>query len=120
MRMPRDTEAERAERGRAMQEGYKVATRVPLGTVEQCRDALKLCAEMAPIADPNMVSDVGTGALLAHAGAQAAAYNVRINLPQITDEEFDTEIRATLTVLLQECGGLAAAVAAEVERALEK
>jgi len=118
MRMPRDTEAERAERTRLMQEGYKVATRVPLTTVEQCRDALKLCAEMAPIADPNMVSDVGTGALMAHAGAQAAAYNVRINLPQITDEDFEGDMREALAGLLQECGELAAAVAAEVEEAL--
>jgi glutamate formiminotransferase/formiminotetrahydrofolate cyclodeaminase len=118
MRMPRDTEAERHDRDRAMQEGYKVATRVPLTTVEQCRDALALCDEMAPLADPNMVSDVGTGALLAHAGAQAAAYNVRINLPQITDAAFDEEIRATLGALLEECGGLAGSVAAEVERTL--
>lgn len=118
MRLPRDTEAEREERARLMQEGYKVATRVPLGTVEQCRDALRLCAEIAPIADPNMVSDVGTGALLAHAGAQAAAYNVRINLPHITDEDFEDEMRAALSGLLQECGELAAAVAAEVEQAL--
>ena len=118
MRMPRDTEAEREERSRMMQEGYKVATRVPLGTVEQCRDTLRLCAEIAPIADPNMVSDVGTGALLAHAGAQAAAYNVRINLPHITDEDFEGEMRGALSGLLQECGELAAAVAAEVERAL--
>jgi len=118
MRMPRDTEAEREARTHAMQEGYKVATRVPLLTVEQCRDALKLCAEMAPIADPNMVSDVGTGALLAHAGAQAAAYNVRINLPQITDEDFEGDMRETLKSLLQECGELAAQVAAEVEQSL--
>ena len=118
MRMPRDTETEREERTRAMQEGYKVATRVPLGTVEQCRDALRLCAEIAPIADPNMVSDVGTGALLAHAGAQAAAYNVRINLPHITDDDFEAEMRETLSGLLQECSELAAAVATEVEQAL--
>jgi len=118
MRMPRDTEAERKERSRLMQEGYKVATQVPLRTVEQCRDALRLCAEIAPIADPNMVSDVGTGALMAHAGAQAAAYNVRINLPQITDEDFEGDTRGTLSGLLQECSELAAAVAADVERAL--
>jgi len=119
MRMPRDTEAEREVRTNAMQEGYKVATRVPLLTVEQCRDALKLCAEMAPIADPNMVSDVGTGALLAHAGAQAAAYNVRINLPQITDADFEGDMRETLAGLLAECGALAAEVSAEVEKALD-
>ncbi len=118
MRMSRDTETERDERARAMEAGYRVATRVPLATVEQCRDALRLCAEVAPIADPNMVSDVGTGALLAHAGAQAAAYNVRINLPHITDEDFEAEMRATLSGLLEECGELAATVASEVERAL--
>ena len=118
MRMPRDTEVERYERSRAMEEGYKVATLVPLATVEQCRDALRLCAEIAPITDPNMVSDVGTGALLAHAGAQAAAYNVRINLPHITNEDFEAETHATLTGLLEECSELAAAVAAEVELGL--
>ena len=65
-----------------------------------------------------MVSDVGTGALLAHAGAQAAAYNVYINLPHITDEDFEGEMRGTLSGLLQECGDLATAVASEVERTL--
>ena len=118
MRMPQDTETERDERARAMREGYKVATSVPLATVEQCRDALKLCAEIAPIADPNMVSDVGTGALLAHAGGQAAAYNVRINLPHLGDEDVEAEMSAALSGLLAECGELAAAVASEVERAL--
>ena len=70
------------------------------------------------ITDPNMVSDVGTGALLANAGAQAAAYNVRINLPHITDQDFEAETHTTLTGLLEECSELAAAVAAEVERSL--
>ena len=118
MRMPRDTEVERYERSRAMEEGYKVATLVPLATVEQCRDALRLCAEFAPITDPHMVSDGGPGALLAHAGAQAAAYNGRINLPHITNEDFEAETHATWTSLLEECSELAAAVAAEVELGL--
>jgi len=118
MRMPRDTEQEREHRSRAMQEGYKIATSVPLDTVKQCRDALELCGEMAPIADPNMVSDVGTGALLAHAGAQAAAYNVRINLPHIKDEQFQAEIRGDLDELLRECAELAASVAGQVDEAL--
>ena len=101
-----------------MEEGYKVATLVPLSTVELCRDALRLCAEIAPITDPNMVSDVGTGALLAHAGAQAAAYNVRITRPHITNEDFEAETHATLTGLLEECSELAGAVATEVELGL--
>jgi formiminotetrahydrofolate cyclodeaminase len=101
-----------------MQEGYKVATKVPLGTVECCRDALELCREMALIADPEMVSDVGTGALLAQAGAQAAAYNVRINLRHISDEGFAAAMRAEIERALAESSELAGQVAAEVERVL--
>jgi glutamate formiminotransferase/formiminotetrahydrofolate cyclodeaminase len=120
IRMPKDTDAQRSERSAALQEGYKVATRVPLSTVQQCRDALRLCAEMAPMADPEMVSDVGTGALMAHAGAQAAAYNVRINLRHIKDAEFGVEMRGAVADLLAECGDLAAQVAGEVEAVLDR
>ena len=118
MRMPRDTEAQQAERAESMQEGYKAATRVPLATVQQCRDALRVCREIAAMADPEMISDAGTGALLAHAGAQAAAYNVRINLRHIDDAEFGAEMRSDIGNALAECAELATEVAAEVERVL--
>ena len=65
MRMAKDTEQERETRAEAMREGYKAATRVPLANVEQCVKVLRLCAEIAPMTDPQMVSDVGAAALLA-------------------------------------------------------
>jgi glutamate formiminotransferase/formiminotetrahydrofolate cyclodeaminase len=120
MRMPKDTEAELAERARAMQEGYKAATLVPLRTVGLCRDAAELCREMAGLADPEMVSDVGTGAHMAKAGAWAAAYNVRINLRHISDELFGQETRRQVTSLLDEVTKLTEAVSAEVERVLDR
>ncbi|UCF20074.1 MAG: glutamate formimidoyltransferase [Gemmatimonadota bacterium] len=118
MRMPKDTAAEQAERERAMQEGYKAATRVPLQTVADCRDALRLCREMSELADPEMVSDVGTGAHMARAGAHAAAYNVRINLRHIRDGEFAAQTSEEMSVLLADCDELAGAVIAEVEKVL--
>ncbi len=118
MRLPRDTEAERAERERAMQAGYEAATRVPLRNVELCRDALDLLAEMVRIADPNMISDVGSGALLANAGARAAAFNVRINLPHIKDEALRGELAGGLEDLLRACSKLEKTVTGEVEKAL--
>jgi glutamate formiminotransferase/formiminotetrahydrofolate cyclodeaminase len=119
MRMPKDTKAELAARAEAMCKGYKSATRVPLKNVELCRDALRLCEEMAPIADPQMISDVGTAALMANAGAQAAAYNVRINLPHTDDEEFNAEMREKVEALLQECAEVATEVAKVVEEKME-
>ncbi len=120
MRMPTDTPDERQEREEAIQDGYKTATRVPLGTVELCQEALELCLDMAQMSDPEMVSDVGTGALMARAGAQAAAYNVRINLRHIDDEGFRREMVGRVETLLEESDRLAAAVEAEVEKVLRE
>ena len=120
MRMPKDSEDERAVREKALQEGYKAATRVPLETVEDCRDALVLCVEMSELADPEMVSDVGTGAHMAAAGAHAAAYNVRINLRHISDEAFVEEMRRAVQVLVSECEELKAKAVAAVEEVLER
>ncbi len=118
MRMPRDTEAQQADRAAAMLQGYKTATRVPLATVQQCRDALRLCRDMSAMADPEMISDAGTGALMAQAGAHAAAYNVRINLRHIDDADFTAEMRSEVDSALAECATLAAQVSAEVDRVL--
>ena len=118
MRMPKDSDEQRATRDAALETGYRAATAVPLATVGQCRDALAVCGEMAPLMDAGMASDVGSGALLAHAGARAAGYNVRINLKEIPDETFCTETGAALEVLLGECDALAAAVEDAVEATL--
>ena len=119
MRMAKDTEKEREARAEALREGYKAATRVPLANVELCVGALRLCAEIAPLVDPQMVSDVGTAALLADAGARSAAYNVRINLPETGDEKFSARMHDAVEALLAESTQLAEAVAAEVEETLE-
>jgi glutamate formiminotransferase/formiminotetrahydrofolate cyclodeaminase len=118
MRMPKDTEEERALREVAIQEGYKSATRVPMATVEQCRDALGLCLDMVKMATPEMISDVGTGALVARAGLVGAAYNVRINLKSITDETFRKEMRDRLAGVVEEGQRLADQVEAIMEKAL--
>jgi glutamate formiminotransferase/formiminotetrahydrofolate cyclodeaminase len=118
MRMPKDTPEERAVRAAAIQEGYKGATRVPLATVESCRDALRLCLEMVRIAPEEMMSDVGTGALMARAGLLGAAYNVRINLKSIDDEAFRHEMRESLSLLVEEGEGLAKEVEAVMEGVL--
>ncbi len=118
MRMPKDTPEERSVRAKAIQEGYKAATRVPLATVEQCRDALRICLEMVKMAPEEMMSDVGTGALVARAGLIGAAYNVRINLKSIDDEAFRSEMRESLGELVEEGEGLAKEVEAVMEKAL--
>jgi len=118
MRMPQDTAEEKVERARAIEAGYREATSVPLTTAEHCLEAMRLCSEMADIASEQMISDVGTGVHLARAGLKGAAYNVRINLPNITDEGFRTEVQGRLDALLSEAEEVVVKVEERVESAL--
>ncbi|MFH1763128.1 MAG: glutamate formimidoyltransferase [Gemmatimonadota bacterium] len=118
LRMPKDTPGEREARTEAIQRGYKAATLVPLSTVEHCRDALRLCLQMVRMAPEEMVSDVGTGALVARAGLIGAAYNVRINLKSIKDEAFRQNMRSRLSGLVEEGEALAKEVEAVMEEVL--
>ena len=118
MRMPKDTEDEKKIRETEMQKGYKTATLVPLKTVENCRNALQICKEISEIMDEGMASDVGSGALMANAGAISAAYNVRINLKSIRDEKFALDTKNKLEKLLGNCADILAVVSKNVEKCL--
>ena len=118
MRMPKDTEKEKEMREKEMQKGYQIATLVPLRTVENCRNSLEICYEISEIMDEGMASDVGSGALMANAGAKAAAYNVLINLKSITDKNFCNKTNKDLKSMTKDCEKLSEKVAQNVEKTL--
>ena len=118
MRMPKDTEKEKETRENKMQKGYQSATLVPLKTVEDCRNALQICLDISDIMDEGMASDVGSGALMANAGAISAAYNVRINLKSITDKKFSNNTEKKLAELLSDCEELLKKISKNVEECL--
>ena len=118
MRMPKDTDADKKSRETAMQEGYQIATQVPLETVKHCRDALQICSEISKLMDDGMASDVGSGALMANAGAKAAAYNVRINLKSIKNDKFCKATGKDLENLINECNLLTESVTLNVDKTL--
>lgn len=119
LRMAKDTPEEREVRSAAIQAGYKAATLVPLETVERCRDALAICREMVPQAPQDMLSDVGTGGLMARAGLIGAAYNVRINLKSIEDEAWGVDVLDRLEGLVAEGEQLAKEIEDYMANALE-
>ena len=73
-------------------------------------------ARLAPIGNPNAVSDVGVAALLAVASARGAALNVRINLPYLPD---DDPLRADAERALEEATSDLEARASAVHRQVE-
>ena len=86
-RLPRETEAERADRAERVAEATREATRIPLQVAETAAGVLTLAHRLAPIGNPHAVSDVGVAAQLASASVRGALLNVRINLPSLATDD---------------------------------
>jgi glutamate formiminotransferase/formiminotetrahydrofolate cyclodeaminase len=79
-RLPKDSEAQQAERLEAMHKATLHAAGVPLETAADALDVLKMAAQIAEIGNVNAISDAGAAGNLAYAAVKGAALNVRINL----------------------------------------
>lgn len=87
MRLPKETDEEKARRRSALQGALVDAAMIPLAVMEKCVQVTQLAAVAAEKGNVNAVSDAGVAALVARAGAHAARLNVLINLGGITAEE---------------------------------
>ena len=86
-KLPKATDAEKAERTRAIDAATVVATTVPLQTATIAGQALEKAPLVLAKGNPNAASDAWVGGLLLHAAVLGALANVRINLPGVTDPE---------------------------------
>jgi formiminotetrahydrofolate cyclodeaminase len=100
MKMPRDTEEQKATRQKTLQEALKKATIVPLQIAEACVEVIALCQPAAEKGNKHAVSDAGVAILMAEAGLRSAALNVLINLGWIEDQGFTAEKQSQLDNLL--------------------
>jgi len=101
-RMPRDTSELKEKRRQALQIALKDATQVPLTTAKLALRLLELAQLLVSKGNPNLITDVGVGALLADAALQSAALNVQINLSYIKDEEFIKRTSSVLSSMLSQ------------------
>ncbi|KEO83933.1 cyclodeaminase/cyclohydrolase family protein [Tumebacillus flagellatus] len=85
LKLPKDTEEQKASRSQALQAAAISATEVPLRLAELCRDALQTSQSIAETANKNVISDLGVAAFLLEAAAQSALLTVDINLPGLKD-----------------------------------
>ncbi len=92
-RMPAKTDADKKAREAAMLEGLKQAVMVPLNTARQSFRAIKLAETVVKYGNPASVTDVGVGAQMAFSGVKGGIYNVLINLKDISDQDFNNEMR---------------------------
>jgi glutamate formiminotransferase/formiminotetrahydrofolate cyclodeaminase len=101
-RMSKDTSELKEKRTQALQIALKDATQVPLTTAKSALRLIELAKLLLSRGNPNLITDVGVGVLLADAALQSAALNVQINLGYIKDEEFKKTSSSVLSSVLSQ------------------
>ncbi len=92
--LPKGTDAEKAERDRAIQQATKQAIEVPFRVMQVAFESMEVMKAMAEFGNPNSVSDAGVGALCARLAVMGAYLNVKINAGELKDREWVDDVLA--------------------------
>jgi formiminotetrahydrofolate cyclodeaminase len=98
-RMPKETDAERAVRSRAIQEGYSAAAEVPLDIARRAAELMELAREVTEIGNANAASDGACAAQALSAAVWSATYNVEINAAALKDPAKAQTLRDEVSAL---------------------
>ena len=118
LKLPKDTDEQKALRGEKLQEVLVAATDTPLGIAQNCFKVLQLAQELAPIGNKGAISDVGVAAYLAENALKSAMFSVDINLPQIKDQDYQEKVKAERTKLFEQAASICAETVAVVQSRL--
>ncbi len=97
-KLPKDTPEQEEQREQAIRLATINASRVPLVTAENCLAVQKLALELTETGNINAITDAASAATLARAALTCAAYNVRINLTGLQEND---EARQLIDRLLE-------------------
>ena len=112
--MPKETEADRAEKARVMENCLREACSVPMDIMRAACQAIELQAEFADKGSTLAVSDAGVGVIFCKSALQGASLNVFINTKSMTDREYAARIEAEADELLGRYCALADKIFADV------
>ncbi|NLI93547.1 MAG: cyclodeaminase/cyclohydrolase family protein [Peptococcaceae bacterium] len=115
-KMPKETEEQKNMRAQSMQEVLREATDSPMEVARKSLLVLQLAQKLAPIGNKGAISDVGVAAYLAESAMNSAMLSVDINLPQLKDVSFTSQIRTECSAMK----GQAAVILADTLKVLKE
>ena len=110
LRMPDGSARMRDARETAIQRALLQAARVPQQTLLDCVRILGLTDSVARLTRVSLLSDLGSAAFLAHAGARAAALNAEVNARCLPESDEAASFIASCRRSLEVAGSLEASV----------
>ena len=91
--LPANTEEEKAQKERVLQDATKIAASGPIEMVDLIYEAILLQEKLVNLSTKMILSDVGCGAEMLRAALLSAKLNVVVNLASITDAPYVAEVR---------------------------
>jgi len=116
--MPKDSEANKTLRDKAIQAAMVGAMVVPEETLCMVRDVFVAIEKVTPCIGKAIVSDLASGAALLLAAAESAFLNVRINATYLTDHALADRTMARVEDVRAEVRRRQAAIAGSVDKVL--
>lgn len=117
--LPKETEEQKKEKERIMEEALKLACSVPFEIMKKITEAIELHQEFAKKGTAIAISDVGVGVGFCKAALLGASLNVFINTKSMKDREYAEDINTKTNKMIDEYGKLADKIYKEVEDRLK-
>ena len=119
-KMPKETDAEKAARSAAIQQGTLGSTEVPFETMKLALEALRNAHKLLEGFNANAASDLGVAALDLLACVKGAWLNVLINIGSLKDAEKAAAFKAEGLAIVREAEELAGAIYGAVEEMVSR
>ncbi len=116
-RLPKDTPEANAARSAAIADAMAGAARPPADLMAASVRLVGLAEELLPVANKNVISDIGAAAAAISAAAVTAALNIEANLSAIKDPALAAELTATASLadgVTDRAGRVIAAIREEI------
>ncbi|MBF6167666.1 cyclodeaminase/cyclohydrolase family protein [Streptomyces gardneri] len=117
-KLPKDSPEDLAARKAAIEAALIEAARVPAAVVDEADEVLSLAAELFPIGNPNVVTDIGAAAGACRSAAATSQLNIEINVASLPAAEGDRF--APVLMRIEEITARADALHADVVHAVRK
>ncbi|MBO6518002.1 MAG: glutamate formimidoyltransferase [Bacteroidia bacterium] len=104
IRMPKDSDEEKAARKAAILAASIYATEVPLKVMETAFEAYECIEYMIKHGNKSSITDAGVGALCVHTAIQGAGMNVMVNAKDLSDREVANRLNSQAKELIEKSG----------------
>lgn len=112
-KLPKETEEEKTERNKQIQETIKIAAEVPMEVARKAYAMMDIISQVAENGNQNAITDACVSMMTARTAVLGAILNVKINLSSLKDEAYIAQMK-------QECDLLEKASIAKEQELLNK